>query len=247
MSALATKRIVVTRPLVQAAGLSERLAAAGAVAVSFPVFEIVAAETSAPLTAAAGRLAEFDWLVFTSANGVRHFASLLAGRALPAALRIGAVGQATARTLTALGWPVHAEPEEFTAAALAGALGDVARRRVLFPTGNRTGPEFAAALTAHGAAVETLLVYEHRPAEPAPDAWAALAAGVDAVTFASPSAVERFLALTRGRLRGTEALVCIGPATAAALTEAGLAATAVAQPHTDAGLVDALAKHFGGA
>src|SRR6476646_3352427 len=104
---LAGRRIVVTRPRVQAAGLVAGLRALGAEPVECPAIAIVPPASYAPLDAALARLGEYDWLLFTSVNGVAAFTARRAGLGqqdpLPAGVRVGAIGPATASALRAAG------------------------------------------------------------------------------------------------------------------------------------------------
>jgi len=103
---LAGRRIVVTRAEGAANGLIARLRALGAETISCPTIAVAPPLTWAPLDAALARLADFDWLVFTSANAVLAFSdrrgAVDPARVLPATLRIAAVGQATAGTARSL-------------------------------------------------------------------------------------------------------------------------------------------------
>lgn len=235
MAALEGRRIAVTRAPPDAGALAARLRALGAEPVLTPAIETVLLDAG-PLEAALERNAELDWIVFTS----RHAADAVARcrRSFPG-IRIAAVGEATATALENYGIPVDLIPREHTAEGLLAALGDLRGQVVLFPASaiaRRTLPD---GLRARGADVREVPVYETRPAA---TRYAALA-GVDAITFTSPSTVTGLLA-ANGVPPGAR-VVCIGPTTAAAARAAGLAVTEVAEPHTEDGLLDALLRVFG--
>jgi uroporphyrinogen-III synthase len=257
---LQDRRIVVTRAGEAGTAFAARLRALGAVPLLFPAITIAPPADPGPLDAALAGLAGYDWLLFTSANGVRAFLARLraTGRDLPpsAALRVGAVGPATAAALAAAGRAPDLVPAEQTAGGLAAALGAVAGAAVLFPAADIARPDLADGLRERGARVDVVTAYRTLPA--APEDGAALAgelrAGtIDAVTFTSPSTVRGFLAMVaHGRLdaaalvasAGRPAIVCIGPTTAGAARAAGLPVAAVAATQSADGLLAALLAHF---
>jgi uroporphyrinogen-III synthase len=121
------------------------------------------------------------------------------------------------------------------------AQAEVGGRRFLLPVSDRARDVLADGLAARGAVVERVVAYRTvAPAEAGPALARALAEGVDVVTFASPSAVESFVALAPSGGASVRAAV-IGPVTETRAREAGLAVVAVAQPSTAEGLVAALA------
>jgi uroporphyrinogen-III synthase len=108
-------------------------------------------------------------------------------------------------------------------------------------------PETPEALRAAGALVDEVTVYHTIPAAPDPAGLAGLEAGVDAVTFTSPSTFTNFVALLgdrAGRLLAGAAVACIGPVTSAAVRAAGFPVHVEPPEHTMAGLVDALDTFF---
>ncbi len=246
--------IVVTRAGEPATALAARLRALGAEPIVCPTIATAPPDDWGPLDAALGRLDRYDWLVFTSANGVAAFAERLgvSGHALPERVRLAAVGTATATALAEALRPPALVPAEHRALRLLDALGAVAGLRVLLPVADIARPELTASLLAAGAAVETVTAYRTVPvcADAIGAVGAALRAGrIDALTFASPSAVDGLLAaLDATGMAGPErhtlledaAICCIGPTTAAAARALGLTVTAVAREQTNAGLIAAL-------
>ncbi len=245
------RRVLVTRATEQAGSLCLALEAAGAESVSVPMVRSVFAP---PPPALAEEHARYDLLVFTSANGVRALASQL--RALgvePGALAAPAycVGPATARAALAAGlraMPLAVPAGDATRllAALVAAV-PLAGQRVLWPHAVGASGALAAGLREAGARVDDPIAYR---TEPAPFDGPALAAdlargALDALTFASPSAVRSFasgvgpagVAAARGAL-----VAALGRVTAEALAEIGLAAAAVAARPEPEALVEALAE-----
>lgn len=256
---LAGRRIVVTRAPEQAGDLARLLAQHGAEVVLCPLVAFERPADSSALDAALRRLREFDWLLFTSQNAVRFFEERR--RELAVALhwgrpRVAAVGPATAKAASELGYGVEYISEEATGTGLARGLpADLQGRSVLLPRSDRARPDLPQALEASGARVSAVVAYRTVP--PGQEAEAALAlirnGQAEVVTLASPSAFERLAeqlgtatlaALTSS---GKLALAAIGPVTAAAIKQAGLpVAVLPSKPGADF-LVEALAAHFAGA
>jgi uroporphyrinogen III methyltransferase/synthase len=245
-------RVLVTRPAHQAADLAAALRAAGAEPVLLPLVAIAPLPDPAPLDAALGRLADWDALVFTSANAVRVFADRWrARRPRPAAPPAWCVGPATARAALAAGLAVRGDPEEAgDASTLARVIledAPGAGRRFLVPCAEGMRAELAEGLRAAGARVDVLPIYRTVPAPVDAAALRGSLAGgdLDAIAFASPSALRALLGhLDAAALAGARRAlrVAIGPATAAALREAGLDADAVAGEPGAAGIVRALVE-----
>jgi uroporphyrinogen-III synthase len=218
-------RVAVTRPAETAAALAQALVAAGADPVVVPLLRVAPPADPTPLIAAAGRLARFDWLVFTSANGVRALAGEAAsGLAGP---RTACVGPATARVLAEHGRGADLVPARADAASLAAALIREAAAgppgpAVLWPRAERASLVLLEALTGAGMHVESPVAYRTVIDEAAVQELARLmAAGrVDVVTLTSPSAAMA-LAGALQQASGVRIAV-IGGATASAVRGAGL-------------------------
>ena len=235
MTPLEGRRIAVTRPAPDAASLADRLAALGAVPLITPAVEVVPTDP-ARLEAALRDVRRFEWIVFTS----RHAVDAVLGRGHRLeGPRIAAVGPATAEALAAAGVTVALVPPDHSAHGLLAAMGDVAGARVLFPASaiaTRTLPE---GLRSRGARVLEVVAYDTRPTR----AVYEVLTGADAVTFTSPSTVRGLLAVNR--VPPQARVVCIGPGTASAARDAGLEVAAVAEPHSEDGLVGALIRVLG--
>ena len=195
-------------------------------------------------------------MAFASANAVEQAVARLDGLGLPrgalADPKLACVGPATGARLEALVRAPDLMPVEATGAALAASLAPHVRgRAVLVPRAAESRPELCDGLRAAGAEVVAPIAYRTVTALPGSLAplGALLAAGrVDAVTFASPSAVKGVVAglgADAARLAGT-LLGAIGPTTAEALREAGFVAGVVPAHHTAPGLADAVAARLAG-
>jgi uroporphyrinogen-III synthase len=259
-SPLAGKRIVITRPMAQAAALADKLAALGAEPIFFPTIQIGPVDDYAQIDAALRQLDRYQWVVFTSANAVAIFWERLRGHEpasapaaggsaglVPASLQFAAVGPATARALEKRGASAKIVPDEYVAEALAAGLGDVAGQRLLLPHAELARDVLADELRRGGATVDEIAIYRTLPAAPDPQGLAELKRGVDAITFTSASAARNFALVIGGEtLASRPAIIaCIGPVTAAAARQAGWPARVVAAEYTLDGLVAALAEHFG--
>jgi uroporphyrinogen III methyltransferase/synthase len=249
------RRIVVTRALRQSGSFAERLAEMGADVIPCPTIEIVPPASSAPLDDAIGRIESFDWVVFTSVNGVEAFFDRLRVlkrdlRALHRA-RLAAVGSATAEALAARGLLVDLLPGEFRAEGLAAAMraADVTGARVLLPRAAGAREVLPILLREAGAEVEEVESYRAiLPATDPIEVRSALAEGrVDLVTFTSSSTVRHFLALLGEdavRLLASTRVGCIGPITAETARQAGLEVTIQPHAYTIPAFVQAIADHF---
>lgn len=248
------RRLLVTRRPEQSAELSERLRALGAEVVELPAIETALPEDVSALDGALRRLGEYDWVAFTSPNAVQFARERLDAASLPAAglgkrPRVAAVGPATTASFRAQfpGVEVALEPAgDFRAEGLLAAFAalEVAGRRVLLPVSDRARDVLAEGLRARGAVVDAVVAYRTvAPAGLAGRLEGELAAGVDAVLFASPSAVEN-LVQAAGELIRPLAAVVMGPVTERAARDAGLRVVGVASPSTIDGLVDAVLAAF---
>jgi uroporphyrinogen-III synthase len=239
-------RVVVTRSTRQAAGLLERLEERGADAVALPLLEVLPPQDARPLERAASELALYDWLVFTSANAVE---SLLeqSGGAVPARLRVAAVGGATARALREYEIEPTLIADESRAEGLAAKLAPhvARRRRVLLPQADDARPLLAERLEAAGAEVVRVTAYRKRaPAEAGERARTLFATRPWGwVTFTSPSTVRGFVeALGALWTQGEPSLdaASIGPVTSAALRSFGTEPAVEAGSPSGASLVESI-------
>jgi uroporphyrinogen-III synthase len=237
--------VLVTRPEGAVGDLAARLRARGIEAIEAPTIRIEPVLPGGPLdqaieAAAAGR---YDWVAFTSAAGVEAwFDRAVAVGTTELNARLGAVGPGTAEGLSRRGRRADLVPDAFTTAALGEAF-PPGTGTVLLPRADLASPDLEVSLRAKGWTVDRVDAYRTVLAEELPpEARAALAEGrVAAVTFTSASTVRGFVGAARPLPHGVPA-VCIGPVTAAAAREAGFQVAAEADPHTIAGLLDAVIR-----
>ena len=248
--ALQGLRIVVTRPRDQAAALLAGLRAHGADAIPFPTIAIEPAADMTQLDQALQAIERFDWVVFTSVNGVEivHQRMQALGVALAslAGSRVAAIGPATARALVAMGVNPELVPDEFVAEAVADGLGAVNKLRILLPRAAGARPVMPERLIQRGAEVQEIAIYRAVPANVDQQGLRQLQAGVDVLTFTSPSTFYNFLVLLNQQqldpmqLPGDPQIVCIGPITAHAVQQFGMQPRWVAAVYTTDGLIQAL-------
>jgi uroporphyrinogen III methyltransferase / synthase len=246
---LSGRRIVVTRSREQAPELARLIEAAGGDAVLCPVIRI----QRIPRPDLTGLRRPYDWVVFTSVNGVYSLAAALKEadtdiRALGAA-RIAAIGPETARTAEAAGLRVDFVPTAFVAEQLASEFPEpVAGKRVLIPRAREAREVLPDLWREQGADVDVVPVYESVPDETAAAALSQrLSAGeIDAVTFTASSTVRSFLALVPAECLAGVRIACIGPITAKTAQNIGLQVDAIADTYTIKGLVEALENLYSG-
>jgi uroporphyrinogen III methyltransferase/synthase len=249
------RRVVVTRARDQADALSRPLRELGAEVLEVPCLQFAPPEAVEPLVEAVTGIASYDWVIFTSANGVtrffEHFFQAFDDIRCLGLVRFAAVGPGTAARLKALRLRVDLMPAEFVAPQIARDLardGSLDNLRILLLRAEVANPELPRLLEDQGAIVDDIAGY--RTVADTVD-WNGAAArlqeeGADWVTFASGSAVTHFdarfgLRDLRGRFPGLR-VASIGPETSQALTELGVTVDAEARPHTAEGLVAAVAR-----
>ena len=245
------RRIVVTRAREQADALSNRLRALGADVLELPTIEIRPAADYGPLDRAIAGLAGYDWLIFTSANGVRFFVERLdrSGTDLRAlGAKICAIGPATRAAVEALHLKVDLMGKEYVAEGLLEAFApyDLAGQRVLLPRAAVARDLVPVELARRGAQVDVVEAYRTG----VPEGATARVREVfrrrpDWVTFTSSSTVRNFVeAAGAETLRGVP-VATIGPVTTATARELGIEVTAQAQVFTIDGLLEAVLKVCG--
>ena len=248
--------VVVTRTRHQASELSARLTELGAAVIEAPTLELAPPADPAVVDDALRNAGRYDWVVFTSANGVYQTKARLLELGLDArtfgGAKVAAVGDSTADAVRgSLCLRVELSPDRFVAEALADALaaaGEVAGKRFLLLRAEIARPVLRERLAQGGAAeVRDVGIYETRPvSQLLPPLVETLdAGGVSWVTFTSSSTAKNFTSLLgpdyAARLRGVK-VASIGPVTTATLRELGLPPTAEAAVSDIGGLVDAIVR-----
>lgn len=247
------RRVLFTRPEEQGSGADAarvRLTDLGADVLVQPAVEIGEPDDGRPLDDALGRLDRFDWIVFSSANGVRSMLRRLwqTGRDARTlgATKIAAIGPATAAALATFHLRADLVPPEYRAESLAASLVErtkPGKKRFLLIRASRGREVLADTLRAAGAEVEQVVAYRSSDvARPKPEIAELLEAGkIDWITVTS-SAIARSLATMFGSSLGRARLASISPITSATLRELGFAPHAEATEYTLDGLVEAIVR-----
>ena len=248
------RRVAVTRAAGGEDPLTVRLRELGAHVIHVPAIAAAPPESWEEFDAALSDITQYDWIAFASATAVDAALSRIVALGLPpppVGTRLAAVGRATAQHLQDRLRAPDLVPEQATGAALAEAMAPHVRgRRVLLPRAAEGRAELLEGLVAAGADVVAATCYRTvaAPASAMAPLAEAIAEGrIDAVTFASPSAVKSVVAALGARAALLEhcVLAAIGPTTAAALQEAGLRVAAMPDTASAAALADALARRLG--
>ncbi|WP_236707861.1 uroporphyrinogen-III synthase [Brevibacillus choshinensis] len=254
---LAGKRIMVTRARSQVWELVEKIEGLGGEAYAFPLLKMVAPEDKRHLDEAIAQLGKFDWLIFTSVNGVRFFLERMneIGVGIDAIKgQVAAVGPKTAAVLNDEGLEVAVIPSDYVAEGLLTSLHDRLSpgQRVLLPRADIARKALPQELAALGLEVTEVDVYHTViDGKQAPEAARRLRdKEIDGILFTSSSTVTHFVQ-AMAPFAGTGWLdqvqiACIGPITAETARQNGLTVHVTATEYTVEGLLEALIDNLGG-
>ena len=252
---LSGRRIALTRAREQTSELALKLSALGAELIELPLIRISKEISKDTLADIMTGLGGYDWIVFTSANGVRFFFEeffrLFDDIRVLGLVRFAAVGEGTARAITELHLRIECQPETATADALGDALvatGSLDSAKILVVTGNLNRDDLIRKLEEARAIVDRFQVYKTEKTDLTAEPAAAdfRARGADAILFASSSAVQSFVDQAASLRLSPDArrplAGSIGPQTSETMKKTGMPVDFVAkQPGLDS-LVDALLK-----
>jgi len=250
----------VTRPKAQAADLVERLSNLGAEPIEAPMIRIEPPKDYGPLDEACELAGTFDWIVFTSVNGVDSFLQRLIHGAKDIrelrGVRLCAIGPATALRLTDYGLKVDLIPPEYRGEAVAEALRSadtLSDRRILLPRADLAREWLPDELRRTGAEVVDVTAYRTVLAggekDKGPDIYKMLLEQeIDVVTFTSASTVRNFVKALgsdpAADLLNTTVVAAIGPITAEAATRLNIETTIMPSTYTVPALIDAIVAHY---
>ncbi len=251
------KKIVVTRARAQASNLVAMLSELGAQCLEYPTIEVVPPDDWAPLDKAIENLPTYDWLVFTSVNGVKYFFKRLFEKGLDVralgSIRTAVIGPATQSRLADFGITADILPASYRAESVVAAFSreDMQEKKVLLPRAKEARAVLPVELEKMGAAVNEITAYVTRPVTAGVKALvASLQAGeVDMITFTSSSTVTNFKALLPSagldKLLANVQIVSIGPITTETAESLGFSVDITADTYTIPGLCEAIVKHCG--
>ena len=249
------KRIVVTRARAQASDLVRTLSDLGAQCIEFPTIQVLPPDDWQPLDEAIEQLAAYNWLIFTSVNGVRQFFGRLfdLGRDVRALhhLKTAVIGPATAAELLARGLKSDIVPENYRAESVVAAFKtvNIDGSRILLPRAEEARPVLPEELRKMGALVDEVTVYRTAAVTDRTDELieALRTRQVDLVTFTSSSTVANFKALLPEEqfeeLMQSVTVASIGPITSDTARDLGFHVHISAETYTIPGLVEAIVHH----
>ena len=253
--ALSGKTILITREAQRSTGLMQKLQQLGAECISFPVIRTTAPADWTSCDRALQNLNDYDWIIFSSVNGVRFFLGRAQQKKIqPFKGRVAVIGNRTNEELQSFGWQADLQPREFSAQGLIKSFDKttLAGKRILLPTSDIAPDVLAEGLRALAAVVEKITVYRTRCAENegAYDLQRKIKENqIDALLFFSPSALRFFLGLMGNSAvetinKSQIVLTAIGKSTAAAVREAGLQVHILPGQSSQSSLIEALAAYF---
>jgi uroporphyrinogen III methyltransferase / synthase len=248
------RKVMITRALDQVPEFARVLENYGAQVIPFPTIQIVPPRTWEPVDQALKNIARYDWLLFTSVNGVRAFFTRMHLQGIDIrelrGIRIGAIGPKTSARLSGFGLRVDAFPDEYRAEALADAVGIVKGAHVLLASAEEGRDVLPKTLQARGARVTIAPVYRtiKRRQRSSEMKRRLLAHEIDVVTFTSSSTVDGFMrhfnAREKRRIFEHTKAAAIGPITAATLQQYGVRSAIRANRFTIEALGNAILKYF---
>jgi len=250
------KRILVTRACEQASDLVNRLRDLGAECIEFPTIQIAPIDDWQPLDRAIDKIATYEWLVFTSVNGVRFFFKGLFKKGLDARalgnISTASIGPATAKKLLSYGIKSDIVPKTYRAESVIEAFGgkDMAQKKVLLPRAAQARPILPVELSKMGAIVDEIKTYQTLPVL---DNAKTLIEQfkedkIDLVTFTSSSTVNNFNTLLETHnaldIINHAAYASIGPITTDTAKNLGFHIDVTAQSFTIPGLCSAILDFY---
>jgi len=247
------KGVVITRPERQADDLAKLLAAQGANAIAFPTIAIEPPADWSELDRAFDQLEHYNWLIFTSANGVHFFFERLRHKGRDVrdlkGIKICCIGPATARQLEDRGINVDTVPDEFIAEGILKSFAamDLSGKKILIPRAAKAREILPEGLKKQGADVTVATTYRTvNSGRKKEELITWINAGdVDVITFTSSSTVTNFVEIMGAdyMLPPDIKIACIGPVTAATAKKAGFPIDISQEEYTMEGLVQSLINH----
>jgi len=248
--------IMITRPRIQSGSFVRGLEELGSEVIECPTIEIIPPESYVPLDRTIQALEEYDWIVFTSVNGVKEFLNRLQYLGKDSAalegIRLAAIGPETAREIASHGIQVEFVPADYRAEGVLHGLNpaEVEGKRFLLPRAATARDILPRTLKEWGAEVDVVQAYRTVPAKGS----AAILSGVlaenkvDMVTFTSSSTVKHFIDLLSpvnlGKFCKAVAVACIGPITKGTAESNKIRVDVLAKEYTVSGLIEAIVEYF---
>jgi len=249
------RKILVTRARDQSSEFAATLKDLGAEVIEYPTIEILPPYSWKGLDGAIDELNAYDWIIFTSANGVNFFFQRLEEKGKDHFLfpqKVIAIGPATAKKLRDKGIPVTSMPKEFVAEGILKSFEKkkIQGKRILLARAKKARDVLPRGLRKMGALVDVVEAY--RTVKPRGGSKRLrkllLEGGIDAITFTSSSTVNHFVELLKGedlkKLLKNIVIACIGPVTARTVKDWGLKVRIQPKQYTIPALTQAIAEYF---
>lgn len=252
---LSGKRVLITRAKDQSSSFARRLMELGADVIEFPTIEIAPPTSWLQLDQAIKDLNKFDWIIFTSANGVKFFFERfkkIKKTTFPSYLKVCAIGPATAKELKIRGINVDYIPKEFIAESILKGFEnkEIEGKRILIARAKKARDILPKGLKKMGAEVKVVETYRTIKPKGAKARIRKILKDekVDVIAFSSSSTVSHFIELLKGInfnpfLKNT-LIACIGPVTAKTARDLGLRVDIQPDKYTIPALTHAIAKYF---
>lgn len=256
------RRIVVTRAREQASGFLAELTLLGAECFEFPTIEVVPPRSWEPLDRAINSLENYNWLLFTSVNGVKYFLKRLETLGKDVrdlkGLKIGAIGPKTAATWNRFGIKPDLVPSEYRAEAVVECFreqADINELKILLPRAEKAREILPEELKKMGANIDVVTAYQTiKPEHDTGQIRDMFEQGaIDMVTFTSSSTVENFVAMFESEENSLHqwmanvAVACIGPITANTAREKGFSSDLMPAEYTIEAFTDSIVEYFSNA
>ena len=250
------RRIVVTRAREQASDLLEHLSDLGAECLEVPTIKVVPPDNLKPLDLAIENLSVYDWLIFTSVNGVNFFFDRLFIKGMDVRalthLQTAVIGPATAKRLLAFGLKSDIIPESYRAESVVEAFAkiEIKNKKILLPRAHQARSVLPIELTKMGAAVDEITAYYTKAVDDNADFLLTQLKEhrIDLITFTSSSTVKNFRALLPSEdlknLMKNVTIACIGPITADTARDLGFDVHILAESFTIPGLCEAIQQYY---
>ncbi len=250
------KRIVVTRARAQASDLVSKLSRLGADCIEIPTIRIAAPEDTAPLKASIENIRNYDWLVFTSVNGVKFFFDTVFDMGkdvrILGHLKFACIGPVTKERLKDYGIISDILPETYRAESVVDAFSsvEIENKKILLPRAKQARTILPEELTKMGAQVDEVTAYETRLATEGKEELISLLEKneIDAVTFTSSSTVSNFMSQLESKdakkLLTNVVTASIGPITSDTARSLDIKPDIEAKEYTIQGLVDSLSAYY---
>ncbi len=250
------KKIVVTRARAQASNFIKLLRNAGAQCIEIPTIEIMPPEDNKALEQSIDNIKSFDWVIFTSVNGVKFFFDTLYSKnkdvRILGHLKFACIGPVTKETLREYGIISDVLPDTYKAESVIKAFSDknIKGRHILIPRAKKARAVLPLELIKMGAEVEEVTAYETKLSDHGKDTLINMLENneIDMVTFTSSSTIENFVKLLpkdqSKKLLKTFTSACIGPITEKTAISLGINPDIVADEYTIEGLMNSILDHF---